>query len=126
MPFVEKAEGTMRRRNDPNAKPPEPIKHLFKYWRKATSLDLSGNSSQAAANVSSNAPSGQGSALEGTEPGELIPKNYEQVLMEFCDPDALQPLPNIPGVLEKPALALEVASLPGMDCVHLPYISSDP
>lgn len=114
MPFVEDAEGSSRR-NDPHAKPPESIKHIFKHWRKTTNRDLSGSSSEVTSNIFLEDPREEGSALEVTELTKLVPNNYEQVLTAFCGSDALKPLPNTTGVQEKPATAFEVSSLPGMN-----------
>ncbi|KEF61975.1 uncharacterized protein A1O9_03547 [Exophiala aquamarina CBS 119918] len=113
MSLVEDAEG-VRRPNDPYAKPPEPIKHLFKYWRKTADLDLRRSSSEGVSDVFLKGPRGQDSTFEVIELTELIPNNYKQVLMTFCGPDAVHFLPNSTGVQEQSAAAFEVSSLPGL------------
>jgi hypothetical protein len=110
MSFGEDAEGK-RQRNDPHAKPPEPIKHLFKYLRKNSNLDLSSTSSDFVSDVFLKDAQGLVSALEVTE---LVPNNYEQVLMAFCGSNALEPLQNVTSVQEKSATAFGVSDLPGI------------
>lgn len=104
-------------RNDPHAKPPEAIKHLFKYWRKTSNLDLSSDSSDLVSDVFLKDAQGLVSALEVAE---LVPNNYEQALITFCGSNALEPLQNVTGVQQKSATAFEVPSLPGIYPHSLP------